>query len=121
MTRHEDRAGDRLRHIIEAIERIITYVGDRDEAGLVADRMALDAVIYNIAIIGEASRIIMEQAPAFVAAHPELPLRQARAIRNRVTHAYDLIDTRIVWLVIKDELPAMRDRAVLALADLAPP
>ncbi|WP_311732572.1 HepT-like ribonuclease domain-containing protein [Burkholderia ubonensis] len=41
--------------MVEAIDRIETYVGAMNKAGFVANTLVIDAVIRNIEVIGEAS------------------------------------------------------------------
>ena len=46
----------RIRHILEAIERIRQYTADMDEAGFARDQKTKDAVVRNFQVIGEAAR-----------------------------------------------------------------
>lgn len=39
------------------------------------------------------------------AAHPDVPWRSIRALRNFLAHDYDGTDYRIVWVAIADDLP----------------
>ena len=83
------RVGDYLEHIADAIDRITGYIqGIDDAAALERDQKIQDAVIRNIEIIGEAANKIQKQAPGFVAAHPSLPWREIRGMRNRMVHNY---------------------------------
>jgi uncharacterized protein with HEPN domain len=45
----------RVRHILEAIERIQQYTAGMDEAGFAGDQKTIDAVVRNFQVIGEAS------------------------------------------------------------------
>ena len=88
MSRGILRLADYLAHILQAIARIHQYCEDLDEASFLANELVQDAVIRNLEIIGEASRNIERVAPAFVAAHPELPFSFAYDMRNLLAHAY---------------------------------
>jgi uncharacterized protein with HEPN domain len=44
----------RLRHILEAIDKIQRYTGGRTVEQLVGDEQSLDAVVWNLTVIGEA-------------------------------------------------------------------
>lgn len=107
MSRDPQRLPDYLRHILEAIERIQTYVGGIDEAGFLASQLIQDAVIRNLEVVGEASRNIERVHPDFVAAHPELPLAVATDMRNALAHGYFKIDLAIVWKTIQTDLPQL--------------
>ena len=45
----------RLKDILQAIDTIFEYVGDRSMEVFLADKKSYHAVIYNIMIIGEAA------------------------------------------------------------------
>jgi len=53
------RDGSYLRHIGEAIEKILTYTADGEDA-FRANAMAQDAVIRNFEVIGEAVKNLSE-------------------------------------------------------------
>jgi uncharacterized protein with HEPN domain len=110
MRRDGQRLVDYLTHILEAIERIDLYTGDLDEAGFLDNRMAQDAVIRNLEIIGEASNNIERHYPEFAMAHPELPLAFAYQMRNAVAHGYFRVDLEIVWKTIQSDLPGLYQR-----------
>ena len=94
----------RLRHILEAIERIEHYTASLSAGELQADREKQDAVVWNLTVIGEAAR----QIPETVAQrYPEVPWPQMRGIRNRIVHGYDQINFDIIWNVIRNELPPL--------------
>lgn len=82
MSRDPLRLTDYLGHIRQAIDRIQQYTTGLDEAGFMASSIVQDAVVRNFEIIGEASRNVERIEPAFVAQHPELPLKFAYDIRN---------------------------------------
>lgn len=105
MSRDPQRLPDYLGHILEAIERIHSYVEDVDEVGFLSSKIIQDAVIRNLEVIGEASRNIERVRPEFAAAHPELPLALANDMRNALAHGYFKVDLEIVWKTIQGNLP----------------
>lgn len=94
----------RLRHILEAVDRIRHYTGGRTIDQLSTDQQCLDAVVWNLTVIGEAARHIPESV---VTAYPEVPWSQMRGIRNRIVHEYDRLDVEIIWNVTQVELPSL--------------
>ncbi|MBU0649889.1 DUF86 domain-containing protein [Patescibacteria group bacterium] len=40
--------------------------------------------------------------------HPELPFREAVAMRNVLVHDYDMVDTEELWKTITNDLPKLR-------------
>ncbi len=94
----------RLRHMLEAIENIAQYVSDLDETQFHNAQQTVHAVVWNLTVLGEATRAI----PSHVTdAYPQIPWSQMRGIRNRIVHAYDRIDLEIIWEVATVELPPL--------------
>jgi uncharacterized protein with HEPN domain len=78
-----ERVEDCPEHIAEAIERATSYLKPLPNLeALQQNQMVQDAVVRNIEIIGEAAGNIQKMAPDFIAAHPDLPCPQMRAMRN---------------------------------------
>jgi uncharacterized protein with HEPN domain len=94
----------RLRHVLEAIDRIERYTAGRTVEQLATDRQCLDAVVWNLTVIGDAVRHVPDSV---VALYPNVPWSQMRGIRNRIVHEYDRLDTEIVWSVVRNELPPL--------------
>ena len=61
------------------------------------DKKTQQAVIYNILILGEAATQIINEHHDFVSAHPEIPWREMRGIRNRMAHGYFELNLDIIW------------------------
>jgi uncharacterized protein with HEPN domain len=108
MSNKDPRLPDYLGHIVEAIDRIESYVGDVSKADFQGNQLLIDAVVRNIEIVGEASNRIYKQHRAFRDAHPEVEWRGSYEMRNVVSHDYFKVDLEVVWEAIKHYLPAMR-------------
>lgn len=119
MSRDPQRLPDYLGHILEAIERIHSYVEDVDEVGFLSSNIIQDAVIRNLEVIGEASRNIERVHPEFAAAHPELPLALANDMRNALAHGYFKVDLEIVWETIQRSLPDLHAQIIEVSATLS--
>ncbi|MBE0596075.1 MAG: DUF86 domain-containing protein [Desulfuromonadales bacterium] len=88
---------DYLQHMEEAATLASDYVRGMSKEAFLDDRKTQQAVIYNILIIGEAATQIINEYPDFVAAHPDIPWREMRGIRNRMAHGYYELDLAIIW------------------------
>jgi len=106
MSRHSQL---RVQDILDAIDRIASYVEGMSYDDFLADGKTQDAVTRNIEIVGEAARAIPTD---FKECHPEIPWSEAIAMRNIIVHQYFGILPEVVWDVIKNELPALRSRIV---------
>ncbi len=69
--------------------------------------MALDAVIRNFQIIGEASRKIPQEVKS---KHQSVEWVKLAGFRNILIHEYFGVDTDIVWDVIKNKLPDLQEQ-----------
>lgn len=71
------------------------------------------AIERNISIIGEAvNRVVKE--------YPDVQITNARAIiatRNRVIHAYDAVTDDIMWKIVINDLPRLREDVVSLMSE----
>ena len=102
----------RLGDILEAIERIEKYAGQRRDV-LYSDELVQTWVVHHLMIVGEACRALSAE---FRAAHPDDVWALAGGLRNVIVHEYFGIDLEIVWGVIERDLPALKKvvREILA-------
>lgn len=94
----------RITDIIEAIEKIHSYVEGMTLDQFVDDPKTIDAVIRNITVIGEAARNVPQDV---VDQNPSLPWREMRDIRNVVVHEYFGVDNNVVWDTLQNNLPPL--------------
>jgi len=97
----------RLLDILDAIDRIVSYVEGMDCKAFSADRKTQDAVIRNVEIIGEAARSLPVD---FRESHPDVPWDEIVAMRNVLVHQYFGVLADVVWDVIQNELPTLRSQ-----------
>ena len=108
------RDRERLEHIKSAIDRIIRYTSGKSYEDLVADDMMYYAVVKNIEIIGEAANML---TPTFQQSHPETPWKMVKGMRNYIVHEYFQIDDIVVWDVVKNNIPELREQVVRYLTE----
>jgi uncharacterized protein with HEPN domain len=72
-----------------------------------ADRRTQQAVVMSLIIVGEAATKAMDGYAEFVLAHPEVPWRSMRGMRNRIAHRYFDINLDVVWDTVQTALPAL--------------
>jgi len=66
-----------------------------------------DIAARQMTIIGEAATRLLKKYPDFCEQHSEIPLQQARRMRNVLVHDYGKVDWRLVWDTAHDELPQL--------------
>jgi uncharacterized protein with HEPN domain len=72
----------------------------------VKDDKTASAVIRKLEIIGEAAK----QVPSRMRhRHPELPWTEMARMRDKLIHGYFGVDHEIVWKVVKERLPEVKD------------
>jgi uncharacterized protein with HEPN domain len=111
----ESRVGDRLGHILDAIEAIEGYCTDKTEAQYRADRMLRDAVERNLERISEASRHVPD---VLKASHPEIQWRGIADIGNILRHGYDHVLDGRIWQVVVIDMPAFKIVVQTLLRDI---
>lgn len=107
-----DQGNKYLSDVLRAIELIeqfsTTTVNFSD---LLNDQKTLSAIERQLSIIGEAVN-------KFDKLLPEAPLENARKIvgfRNRLIHTYDAVDPSMVWAIIKNHLPLLKEEVIAIL------
>ena len=104
------RLADYLKHIVEAISLIETYVEDVEEQQFLNDKKTQDAVIRNLEIIGEASNNINKYHSEFAVKNQHVPWSFAYEMRNVLAHGYFSVDLEIVWNTIQNQLPKLKQQ-----------
>lgn len=71
------------------------------------------ALLQLLQIVGEAAGRVSAEMRGN---HPEIPWRQIVALRNRLLHGYDTIDSEILWHVLRDDVPLLCEALDVILA-----
>ena len=100
-----------LGHILEAIDRILLF-GQDGEDHFRGDLRTQDAIIRNLQVMGEAAKKVSVETRA---AHPDIPWKDIAGMRDRVVHDYFGISLDIVWDVVENHVPPLRERLRQAL------
>ena len=98
-----------MEHILAAIDRVLRYTKGKTHDDLVQDDMMYYAVVKNIEIMGEAANMLTSD---FTESHPETPWKMVRGMRNYIVHEYFQIDDAVVWDVVTNNLPELRQQIV---------
>ena len=96
----QNRVGD----VLDAITEIREFTSEITFDQFQDDRKTIRAVLYNLAIIGEAVRVI---PPELETAHPEIPWDDVRGMRNIVIHEYFQVNLSIIWQTIQEDLVSL--------------
>lgn len=104
---------DMLAYAMEALD----LVGQRAGVDLAPDRMRFLAACRAVEIVGEAaSRVPTDVRDAF----PQIPFRQAAAMRNRLAHGYGFINADILADTVRSDFPNLIAALEAALSQPLP-
>ena len=102
---NENRLFDYLDHMHQAATDACGFVDGLGKDDFLEDKRTQQAVIMSLIIIGEAATKVMDGYAEFADAHPEVPWRSMRGMRNRIAHGYFDINLDLVWDTVQTALP----------------
>lgn len=101
-----------LLDIIAAADAIVVHIGGQDREAFSQDPTARSAVLYELAVIGEAAGRVSAETRAH---HPEVPWAEVVGFRNVVVHEYFGVSWPIVWVTATGDVPDLRAKAAAIL------
>ncbi len=101
-----------LRHILEEIEFLEGHFPENAEKGLLNDPAVQRFTVRSLEIIGEAVKNLSE---SFKEDNPQIEWKEIAGMRDRLIHRYFTIDWDIVYEVITDRLPELKETVLNAL------
>jgi uncharacterized protein with HEPN domain len=94
-----------LEDIANSIGKVQRYVEGMNFDQLMGDEKTYDAVLRNLEIIGEAVKNISDEVRD---KYPEIEWKKIAGLRDIVAHEYFGVDETIVWDVIQNKLPTLK-------------
>lgn len=86
--------------ILEILPKI-----SRDE--LIESMLYQNALIRSLEVIGEAAKRLSAE---FLAAHPEIPIREMARTRDKLIHGYADIDLDKLWMIVSVDIPRLAEQ-----------
>ena len=93
-----------LEHIHEQTRYLLDASSSLEKADFVGNKTLVLAFERSLEIIGEA---VSNVDDAYKAAHPDIPWKKIRGLRNVVAHMYWNVDYDIIWDVVTIEIPTL--------------
>lgn len=96
----------RVSDILRCTDAVLRYIGDPGNPADASDQKTLDAIFFNIIVIGEAANALLASGRRsdmtrnhnadIVAQNPDIPWQSWVGMRNLVTHQYFRRDPKVV-------------------------
>jgi uncharacterized protein with HEPN domain len=105
------KTGDkvRLQHILDAIIEVESYSHNVDFTDFMKNSMMRFACIKQLEIIGEAGNQISDEIKT---SFSTIEWPQIIGMRNVFVHEYFGVDSKLVWDIIKNDLPGLKGKIV---------
>lgn len=104
----------RLRHMLEAAQKIITFTKGESRESLEADEKLQLSLIRLVEIIGEAAA---RMSTDLKQRNSSVPWTAIVGMRNRLIHAYFDIDLDVVWDTVTIAIPDLASQIEAILAE----
>jgi uncharacterized protein with HEPN domain len=108
---------DYVQDILDAIDETAAFTRGMTFEQFDEDRKTYNAVIRSLEVLGEAAKNI---PAATRASATTIPWNRMAGMRDKLIHQYFGVDKRIVWAVITEELPPLREAVQTLLDELRP-
>ena len=95
---------DRLRHILDSISSIESFLAGYSRSSFLEDQRTIDAILFQFAVIREAIIRVDEE----ILDNYDFPWYKVRAFRNFILHEYHAIEDRVIWDTAKKDLPLLK-------------
>ena len=100
MSRRDNSAW--VEDMLEVLDRLQDEISDMSYDEYQANSQLKRAVLYDLTVIGEASGAVSDSLKS---RYPDIPWGDMKGLRNRVVHAYFVVNHEIVWDILTNELP----------------
>jgi len=104
-----------LRDILEAIRKIEKYTENISLDDFVKDELLQDGVVRNLEIIGEAVKNIPQDIKI---RKSQVEWKKIAGLRDILIHGYFGIDVDIVWDIVKNKIPELKQKILDILSGI---
>jgi len=98
-----------LDDLIASAQKIATFIQGQTLASFGSNELIVDAVLFNLQIIGESAKKLPESALARI---PEASGSGPARLRDLIAHKYFALDLEIIWEVASIRVPKLLAEAI---------
>ncbi len=95
-----------LLKIIEHIDKIQNYCAGETYESFSQNSQLAEACVFNLSQMGE---MVNRLDDDFIEKNNTIPWHQIRGLRNRIIHDYEGVNLHLVWEVIENDLPVLKE------------
>lgn len=95
-----------IQKMLTCTVKLMDYCSGHTYDSFVADTMLVEACVFNLSRLGELSHAADN---GFIQKHPEIPWREMYGLRNRIVHDYEGVNFHLVWEIISEDIPDLRN------------
>ena len=95
-----------LNEILRAIELIEKSIKGKSFEEFKSNRETIDANSMRLQIIGESISKLPEE---IILKYKEIKWKEFLHTRNIISHAYFAVNAKIVWLILKEDVPKLKE------------
>ncbi|OGM30239.1 hypothetical protein A2630_03380 [Candidatus Woesebacteria bacterium RIFCSPHIGHO2_01_FULL_44_10] len=96
-----------LKHVLDEANYLLDSSKDISEEKFMHDETLQRAYARSIEVIGEAVKNLPND---FRLSHSEIDWKKITGMRDRLIHHYFGVDYEIVWDVVKNEIPTLKEQ-----------
>ena len=104
-----------VEHILENIKDIELFVRGLTKVKFLKDKKTQNAIIRSIEVIGEATKNLPMD---FNTRFPKVEWAKITGTRDKLIHHYFGVSLEMVWIVITNDLPILKEQMEMIKAEL---
>ena len=98
-----------LDKMIRYADKVCEYCKGVSYEDFRANDMLVEACVFNLGQIGELTTKLGE---AFKKENTQVAWAQIYGLRNRIVHDYEGVNLRLIWEIIADDMPELRNSLI---------